>query len=363
MEEIASRSSNREEREKYFKNKSQSTRYSLNFASKVKYMPQKIYFLFAILISVSLNAQDYSQGITSPANAEAVFPVKHKFNTGDTLRIATWNVEHLVDSIDDPYVNNRIENAALVKVEKMQLLAEGLAQMNADVVVLQEAESANAVQALRDAYFPELGYYYITDARSRNWYQNVVIMSKLPLGEITSYGNVHTPVAFTEDGEEKLQSQDYINTRMWSCEVLVNESYYLNLSGLHLKAGRKDRDKAMRLGQIRFLKTALANKLAANKDSKIMVLGDLNSLSDSEEITTLLNFGPKTVRLQDPLAPTVFTHPANEPSRRLDYILYNTNLASDVISKSAQVGHFFSPEQMRLISDHLPVHIDILCTK
>lgn len=324
-------------------------------------MHQKIYLLFLALVSLSLSAQDYLQGVASPANAEAVFPVRHTFNTGDTLRIATWNVEHLVDSIDDPYVNNRIENSAEVKVEKMQLLARGLAAMNADVVVLQEAESANAVQALRDIYFPELGYYYITDARSRNWYQNVVIMSKLPLGEITSYGNVHTPVIFTEDGQEKFQSQDYINTRMWTCEVLVNEDYYLNLTGLHLKAGRKDRDKAMRLGQIRFLKTALAAKVAAKENTKIMVLGDLNSLSDSEEISTLLTFGPTSIRLFDPLPDTVFTHPANEPSRRLDYILYNKNLAADIIPGSTKVGQFFSPEQMRIISDHLPLQIDIIC--
>jgi len=324
-------------------------------------MHQKIYLLCLALVSLSLSAQDYSQGIASPANVEAVFPVRHQFNTGDTLRIATWNVEHLVDSIDDPYVNNGIENSAEIKVVKMQLLARGLATMNADVVVLQEAESANAVQALRDIYFPELGYYYISDARSRNWYQNVVIMSKLPLGEITSYGNVHTPVAFTENGQEKFQSQDYINTRMWSCEVLVNEGYFINITGLHLKAGRKDRDKAMRLGQIRFLKTALAAKMVANMNTKIMVLGDLNSLSDSEEISTLLNFGPTGVRLFDPLPSTVFTHPANEPSRRLDYILFNKNLAADVVPGSTQVGQFFSPEQMRTISDHLPLQIDIIC--
>lgn len=333
---------------------------SFNFAAKGIMMHPKIYLLLFALVAFQVQAQDYSQGLKSPANPYAVFPVKHSFNTGDTLRVVTWNVEHLVDSIDDPYVNNRMENAAEVKAEKMQLLALGLASMNADVVVFEEAESANAVQALRDVYFPNLGYQYITDARSRNWYQNVVIMSKLPLGEITSYGNVHTPVAFTEDGQEKLQSQDYINTRMWSCEVLVNEAYYLNITGLHLKAGPKDRDKAMRLGQIRFLKSALEKQVRANKKAKLLVLGDLNSFSDSEEISTLLNFGSKKVRLFDPLPNDVFTHPADEPSRRLDYILYNKNLAQDVIPNSCRVAPLFSPQEMRVISDHLPLQIDIL---
>jgi endonuclease/exonuclease/phosphatase family metal-dependent hydrolase len=324
-------------------------------------MQQKLSLLLSLLLCLGLQAQNFSQGITSPANSFAVFPVKHSFNTGDTLRLATWNVEHLVDSIDDPYVNNRIENKAIIKPSKMELLAKGLALLNADVVVLQEAESANAVQALRDAYFPDLGYRYISDARSRNWYQNVVIMSKLPLGQITSYGNVHTPVAFSEDGEEKFQSQDYINTRMWSCEVLVNESYFINISGLHLKAGRKDRDKAMRLGQIRFLKKALEQFTKTNKKTKLVVMGDLNSLDDSDEIETLLNFGSKRVKLFDALGKSVYTHPSDQPSRRLDYILYNKNLAKDLIPSSCKVGQFFSAEEMREISDHLPVQIDILC--
>lgn len=318
---------------------------------------------FVGLFSLSASAQDFSLGLKSPANPEAVFPVKHQFNTGDTLRVVTWNVEHLVDSIDDPYVNNRIENAAIVKIEKMQLFAKALAALDADVVVLQEAESANAIEALRDQYFSELGYFYISDARSRNWYQNVVIMSKLPLGTISSYGNVHTPVIFTEDGETKIQSQDYINTRMWSCEILVNENYYLNITAAHLKAGRKDRDKAMRLGQIKFLKSTLAKMLKSDKKTKLLVLGDLNSLVDSEEIATLLNYGPKKVKLFDPLAPDVYSHPADEPSRRLDYILYNKNLAKDIVPNSAQIPTLFSPEEMRLISDHLPIQIDIICSK
>jgi endonuclease/exonuclease/phosphatase family metal-dependent hydrolase len=150
---------------------------------------------------------------------------------------------------------------------------------------------------------------------------------------------------------------------MWSCEVLVNDDYYLNITGLHLKAGRKNRDIAMRLGQIRFLKSALEKQVAANKKTKLLVLGDLNSLTNSEEISTLLNFGSKKVRLFDPLENTVFTHPANQPSRRLDYILYNKNLAKDIIPQSCQVGQLFSPEEMRIISDHLPLQIDILCGK
>lgn len=307
-----------------------------------------------ILFPIALSAQK------SPLNPYAVFPAKHSFDTGDTLRIMTWNVEHLIDGYDDPYVNNGRENEALIKPEKLQLLAQGLKLAQADVVVLQEAESANAVEALRDSFFSDLGYTYIADARSRDWYQNVVIMSKLPLGRITAYGNVHTPVVFTEEGEDKYQTQNYINTRMWTCEVVVSEDYALYLNGAHLKAGGGERNKAMRLGQIDYLKYEMNRLLKAEPEANIILLGDLNSYADGPELARLKSDKDGLLPLIDPLAPEVNTHPADKPFRRLDYILLNRQAHDELLEGSVKVFTPFSPEEMRIISDHLPVMADFL---
>jgi endonuclease/exonuclease/phosphatase family metal-dependent hydrolase len=298
----------------------------------------------------------------SPLNPHAVFPAKHQYSTGDTLRIMSWNVEHLVDDINDPYVNNGREDEGEVTVKKMLLLAKALEMANADVIVLQEAESANAVEALRDSFFPDLGYRYIADARSRNWYQNVVILSKLPLGRMTAYGDVHTPVVFEEDGEKKYQTQNYINSRMWTCELIINQNYALFLSGAHLKAGGGDRNRAMRLAQIDYLKYELERLLAAEPKSNLIILGDLNSFRDGPEVERLLNDDRKQLAFIDPLPADINTHPSDGPNRRLDYILYNKNLKDEVICNSAQVFKPFSPEEMRIISDHLPVILDLKTT-
>lgn len=296
----------------------------------------------------------------SPFNEAAVFPAKHQFDTGDTLRIMTWNVEHLVDSHDDPYVNNKKENAAEVNPAKMKKMAALLALANADVIVFQEAESANAIEALSDAYFKDLGYRYFSDARSRDWYQNVVIMSKLPLGRISAYGNVHTPVKFEKEGEWVYQTQNYINTRMWTCELLVKENYGIYLNGAHLKAGGGDRNRSMRLGQIAYWQKEMERILGADPSANILLLGDLNSYRDGAEIKALLNYQHPQVKLQDPIGIEINTHPADSPKKRLDYLLYNENLSQEVIAQSAIVFQPFSPEEMRLVSDHLPVLVDIL---
>ncbi len=299
----------------------------------------------------------------SPFNQAAVFPEKHNYQTGDTLRIMSWNVEHLIDHLDDPYVNNKRENEGKVEPEKMQLLTKALKLASADVVVFQEAESANAIEALQDSFFPDLGYRYFADARSRNWYQNVVIMSKLPLGKITSYGNVHTPVEFEKEGEKIYQTQNYINTRLWTCELLVNENYGLYFSGAHLKAGGGDRNRSMRLGQIAYWQMEMERLLKADPQANVMLLGDLNSYRDGLEIAALLDYEIAQVKMIDPLDPAVNTHPADQPKKRLDYILYNQNLAGEVISGSTKVFKPFSPEEMRKISDHLPLIIDIQPSK
>ena len=71
-------------------------------------------FLWPLLVfPLFLSAQK------SPFNSEAVFPARHTYSTGDTLRIMTWNVGHLVDELDDPYVNNGRENNGEIKPEKM----------------------------------------------------------------------------------------------------------------------------------------------------------------------------------------------------------------------------------------------------
>ncbi len=310
--------------------------------------------LVLVSLSFSLSAQE------SPFNPAAVFPARHDFDTGDTLRIMTWNVEHLIDAYNDPYVNNKREDEGSIDPEKLARVAEVLELAEADIVVLQEAESANAVELMRDSFFPDLGYRYLADARSRDWYQNVVILSKLPLGKIVSYGNVHTPVAFEEDGETKYQTQNYINTRMWTAQVIVNPNYGLYLSGAHLKAGGGNRNRAMRLGQIDYLKGELAQILEREPKADLIVLGDLNSYRNGPEIARFLSEVPAGLAFQDPLAPEVNTHPADAPKKRLDYILYNANLKGQVWEGNCQVFSPFDHTEMRRISDHLPVVMDMV---
>jgi endonuclease/exonuclease/phosphatase family metal-dependent hydrolase len=296
----------------------------------------------------------------TPLHEGAVFPAKYKAQVSDTLTIMTWNIEHFIDEHDDIYVNNRREDEARIDESKLSLVAKVLQMADADVVVLQEAESANWVEAFVEEYLKDFNYPFISDARSRDWYQNVVILSRVPIGVMRSYGNIHTPVEFTEDSVAKYQTQDYINTRMWTCDLLVNAEYALFLTGMHLKAGPGPRNEAMRLGQINFIKGQLEQLNRLYRKANLMVLGDLNAYPESVEITRLKESGKRAVQLIDPLSADTYSHPADQPSRRLDYILYNRHLEKEIVAGSAQIFTPYEAATMRQASDHLPVIIKLL---
>ena len=319
-------------------------------------------FLIGIVLLLIISCKPSDRSFLTDAQ---VYPQDYGGLPSDTFRVMTWNVEHFVDLYDNPYVANKREDNpdTTIYEEKAKFFAEALKRADADVVVLQEIEHIQLAKHLSETLFPELNYRFFADAASINWYQNVVVMSRLPLGVLYSYGSVHSPVAYTdEEGTEQYETQSKINTRIWTIEVMADQDYNFYLTGAHLKAGRGERNEAMRLGQIALLKEQYARIYKAHKNANILVAGDLNSYPDSKEI---LSFKEQVygISFTDPLTAEVMTHTADDPKRRLDYILVNENMMPELVRGSAQVPILLSVEKMRKISDHLPVVADFVASE
>ncbi len=273
----------------------------------------------------------------------------------ETVKILSWNVEHFVDQLDNPYVNNNREDNPKEQMEgKEELLAKALQKVDADIVVLQEFESSEYLRSIAEKYFPELGYLFFVGNESDGWYMNVVVMSKVPLGTLYSYGSLYTPVPgiVNEAGVEETQVN--LNTRMLSIDVFPNEEYTFNLTAVHLKAGRGERNEHMRIGQINFLKGQFSRFLREDKRVNLVMMGDFNSLQGSKEMQALLA-GKRGAKFLDPLPEHVLTHPSNGPSQRLDYMIFNANMIKELLPASMTVNYILSQEEMIEISDHLPV--------
>lgn len=300
-------------------------------------------------ITVQLKAQDeFKKGI--------VQPLKYKDKTGDTLSVLSWNVEHFIDSYDNPYTNNKREDKGDRMEGRLSLLVQALKKADADIVVLQEFEHVQFLQQIAKDSLKGMGYRFFADNESIGWYMNVVVMSRVPLGIIYGYGNVTTPANYVDSktGEEKYETQSRINTRLWSVDVLVNDNYSFLLTGVHLKAGKGPRNEAIRLGQIQFLKGQYERFIKENSEKNILVVGDFNATPDSKEFQFMLD-GNSPVKFVDNLPDSVFSHPADEPIWRIDHILPNQNMQKELLKNSLQVKYYFDKETQRELADHLPM--------
>lgn len=306
-----------------------------------------LFILSLFLIQPYIQAQSLKRSAVAAPMGFNYYP--------DEVKILSWNVEHFVDQHDNPYINNRRENEGSRMEGKEALLMKAIAAVDADVVVLQEFESIQYLAKLVREHMPDAGYRFFADAESYSWYMNVVVMSKVPLGTIYSYGALYTPVPgiITDEGYEETQIN--INTRMWSIDVFPNANYDFVLTGVHLKAGRGERNEQMRLGQFNFLKTQFARFIKEDKRANLVMVGDFNCTPDSKEFQAMLK-GKKGNAFIDPLAGTgVFSHPSREPAYRIDHIIVNKNMNKELVEGSVKIEDVLTKDEMIKLSDHMPV--------
>jgi len=318
---------------------------------------RNLIFLFIAVFLMSCQGKPNLMSTVAPG---MVFPADYNPADFSELKVVSWNVEHFVDTFDNPYIDNDRENNPSAKtLERIKLLSEALKEIDADIVVLQEFESESFARWLSENEFPELGYQYFSASESPTWYMNVVIMSRVPLGTHYGYGRVFTPVVGMTNDDGTQQSQDYINTRMWSIDVIPREDYVVTMTGVHLKAGRGERNEGFRKGQYRFLKGQYDRFLNERPEANILLVGDLNSLPESPELTEFLLPGEKVQMINPTAGVETLTHSADDPSRQLDYVLYNEKLEPEVVEDSVKIAMPLNNEKMARIADHLPMEITI----
>lgn len=322
--------------------------------------PPRILLALALLLpacAASSNTQSETRPPDAPS-AATVLPEGFSYPEGDSLRVATWNAEHFVDTYDNPYIDaEREDDPPEAMSERRERFAEAVRRLDADVLVLQEFESAAYAERLAEERFPDMGYEFFAATESRDWYMNVVLMSRVPLGVVESYAGVTTPIPGQTTDEGEPAAQAFTNNRLWTADVLARPGYTFTLAGLHLKSGPDERDAAWRTGQIRFLRSQLSDLTSARPGANILVAGDLNSLPGSPEFELLLNGEDGSgVHLINPLAGReTLTHPAGDLQRQLDYILINEAMQPELADGSVHVASPLAPGAQAATSDHLPV--------
>lgn len=344
---------------------------ALAVGSRARRGRRRIAFAPALLLLALGTPACQAQGVPAPAaSAGAVphpfeataLPNGFRFPEHDTVRVMTWNLENFVDLHDNPYNRSQVESRPDRRTlqERHETLAAFLRHLRPDVVVFQEVEGVPLLEELARTFFPELGFRFFGAADRGDWHQNVVVMSRLPLGVVRSFAPVTTPVpgSTTPDGEPETQS--LVNHRMIVVDVQARPGEWFTLAGVHLKAGRTPRDRGHRRGQLEALRAELARTAALFPDAPLLVAGDLN-MTPAEAEMALLTAGTPPLRFRDVLEGTdLLTHPSDAPTRRIDYLLVNPAMERRMVPGSGRVPTPFPPDITTLMSDHLPVVAEFL---
>lgn len=261
----------------------------------------------------------------------------------ETFTIATWNVQQFVDTHDSPYSerDQDFEKSPL----QLEAIADVIREVNADVFAFQEIEGSDLLRAFVEEHLPDMGYTSIVSAPDDTWHQNVAIMSRFPLGVMTSMTAVATPVPHFEEGESNL-----INDRILAIEVYPRPGHMVLAVTVHLKAGGGDNNAAWRAGQIEYLAGWLDEQLLIDPELNVCILGDFNCTPESSEIQLLTSAAKPyhNVRGDSGLG---LTH---RSGRAIDHILVNSNLWPELVSASPRVHLEIGPEGDEC-SNHYPV--------
>jgi endonuclease/exonuclease/phosphatase family metal-dependent hydrolase len=284
-----------------------------------------------------------SEVLTTSAAPKAVAAGEPK-----QVRIVSWNLEHFVDPYDDPYVDNeREDGSALKPAEQLADLAEAIRLIDADVLALQEVESDRAVKLFLDSHVQGHTYKYYACVPATEWYQNVVIASSLPIGTIFSLRE-------REMTSTTGSTRSDINNRLAGAEILGPGDSRFLLANVHLKAGGGADNQEWRTLQVGLVKEFFAQQDLTAAGLPMLLVGDLNMAPANPEFATL---AAEPVPLTSPFAEWNFppTHPSEAPTRSIDHIFMNDDMAAFYVPDSAAVALPITADRLSKISDHLPV--------
>lgn len=199
---------------------------------------------------------------------------------GDEIKVASFNVENLFDSQDDPYRNDDSSPAkSRVELEK---LAEMIRSVDADVLALQEVESRGYLQRFIDVLIPNMGYRHLVHYEGNdNRGIDVCVLSRVPVGPVMSYRHLRFQDA---NGEWRKFQRDLLRVTL---EPTGGESFEAWV--LHLKSNHGGREAAepIRIAEASKVRELIDEELMADPKAQFFVCGDFNDTYDSKTVQAL----------------------------------------------------------------------------
>jgi len=313
-------------------------------------------FLLSLLSLLLAGAAACSDDPPADPPREAGPPARDTAPPGDitvdppiALSLATFNVENLFDSEDDPGHEDDLPSAGQV-ADKLEQLGRAIRDLDADLLALQEVENKAVLERLNTEQLGGMGYAHLRLVEGNDYRGlDVALLSRFPIKTAIS----HASDRFTGvdgDGTNYGFSRDCLEVNL---EPASGRTLVLLINHLRAKSNTSTLEaNNRRYAQANRVREILGEHLARDPQANVAVLGDMNDTPDSRTLE-LLTSGPP--RLTDPLDAGQgdrYTYVYRGEEQQIDYILLSPGLAADLSAGSARVRYDSSFSRA---SDHFPV--------
>ena len=204
---------------------------------------------------------------------------------GEVLTIACYNMLNLFDVYDDPYHSD--EGTAAKPRPALEMLAESIRALDADVLALVEVENRTILEHFNKALLAGMGYEHVvlTEGNDRRGI-DVALLSRVPVGPVTSYRHLRFPDA---NGESIISfRRDLLQVRIEPEDGLPLDIFVVHFKS---KGGSEDEGLSLRLAEARATREIMDRILAQDAQATFLVCGDFNDFIDSESLTALIGSG------------------------------------------------------------------------
>jgi len=251
--------------------------------------------------------QEESAGKNVKSNPQGVRPAGIWFGVktapkkkSGTLRIASYNVEKLFDSVVDTAPGARGNNVNdPTTPERLEALANAIRELDADVLCLEEVESKATLEWFRDKYLSNLDYKY-SASEDVGCYGGIEqsVLSRVPIKNVKIWPNEDlddmcekqaSPEEEARLKGEWASSNSKQKTRFSRSPLMVDletkDGYAFTVLCVHCKAGAFAHQR-----ELEVLKIEMFVKARQKADPKInlVVLGDFNATSNDMSVKVLL---------------------------------------------------------------------------
>jgi endonuclease/exonuclease/phosphatase family metal-dependent hydrolase len=272
--------------------------------------------------------------VAADTSIDAVTDVSADAIDGIIVRLGTFNLKRLFDTVCDSGAcgPNDFESAPAESQLRFRAgqIAQGVAQMDVDIVAIQEIESDAALQVLLEEVAAVLGDEWQHGAIGELGFDgslDTAVISRFPITEVTLHRD--TIAVFRPDNSRTSFARELLQVEV------SHEGRRVVLFSAHFKSKSND-DAGRRYGEAVSSRVIIEAFAEANPDALVVLGGDLNDTPGSDPLNALEEDGG-LFRVTSVLGDEAGTIRYAGTSQAIDHLYLATNASGVLLEQSVQI--------------------------